>query len=155
MLNGDIKPKKKDTSLNKNQSSSLPKKANDTLDSFFDEPSTNLNLTSKINEKKEPALNNKMDMARTSINWKMERSDKKSDFDIIDEDHLMPNFSKAPKERPRSPTTNQIKMPEDNSFALDSHTSMRNMRPPLKRKESQTGLGGQTSNFGLGLSLAE
>ena len=47
-------------------------------------------------------------------------------------------------------------MSEDTSFALDSHTSMRNMRPPLKRKESQTGLGDKTlsTNFGLGLSLA-
>lgn len=41
-------------------------------------------------------------------------------------------------------------------FGLDSHTSMRNMRPPLKRKESQTGLGlNNNNNFSLGLSLAE
>lgn len=36
LLNGDIKQKKKDTSLNKNSSTSQPKKGNDTLDSFFD-----------------------------------------------------------------------------------------------------------------------
>ncbi len=34
---------------------------------------------------------------------------------------------------------------------------MRNMRPPLKRKESQTGFGNQSQSNGLnlGLSLAE
>jgi hypothetical protein len=35
-LNGDIKGKKKDTSLNKNTSTSQTKKGGDTLDSFFD-----------------------------------------------------------------------------------------------------------------------
>lgn len=50
-----------------------------------------------------------MDMARTSINFKIDKTDKKSDFDIIDEDHLLPNFSKPPRDR--SPTNNQIKLP--------------------------------------------
>jgi hypothetical protein len=65
----------------------------------------------------------------------------------------MPSFSKD-KNRSQSPTANQIKMPEENSFGLESHTSMRNMRPPLKRKESVTGLGEKTP-MNLGLSLAE
>lgn len=52
LLNADIKSKKKDTSLNKNQSTSQNKKNNDAYDSFFDEPSTQLNLTSKISDKK-------------------------------------------------------------------------------------------------------
>lgn len=39
-------------------------------------------------------------------------------------------------------------------FGLDSHTSMRNMRPPMKRKESQTNLG-NNNNLNLGLSLAD
>ena len=70
-MNLDSKPKKKDTSLTKNNSSSLQKKGGDSLDDSFDEPSTTLNLgmTSKIADKKEPT-NNNMDLARTSINFK-------------------------------------------------------------------------------------
>lgn len=49
-------------------------------------------------------------MARTSIFLKNDKTDKKSDFDIIDEDHLLPNFSKPL--RNQSPTNNQIKLPE-------------------------------------------
>lgn len=68
-----------------------------------------MNLTSKINDKRENSPS-KMDMARTSIFLKNDKTDKKSDFDIIDEDHLLPNFSKPL--RNQSPTNNQIKLSE-------------------------------------------
>ena len=69
LLNNDIMHKKKDISVNKNSSLNPPKKINDSVDSFFDEPSKNLNLTSKLNEKKDNSPN-KLDFQRTSTNFK-------------------------------------------------------------------------------------
>lgn len=50
-----------------------------------------------------------MDMTKTSTNFKVDKTDKMSDFDIIDEDHLLPNFTKAPRDK--SPLNNPIKLP--------------------------------------------
>lgn len=44
-------PKRTDTSQNKRNSTSQPKKINNSVDSFFDEPSITLNATSKITDK--------------------------------------------------------------------------------------------------------
>lgn len=157
-------PKKKDTSLNKNMNNNSyqPKKMNDTIDSFFDEPSTTLNITSKItdNSRRDSSPPNKMDFARTSINFNNNKNELKIDNEIIDEDNsFRPSFSKVTtRDRSKSPTSNQIKLPEENTLGIEINTaSMRNMRPPLKRKQSQTGFGQKnaSNNLSLGLNLSE
>ena len=86
LLNGDLNQKKKDTSLSK---TITQKKMTNTIDKFFDEPSTNLNLTSKLPSRIEPSPAS-MDFTRTSINFKPQVQVN----EIIDEDNG-PNFTKS------------------------------------------------------------